>query len=301
MNKETNELDYNINSISINTLNNTYVELQNITWLKNNLNTKSDYYMIENEEFLIDKNTQYGSFSITDTTVFIERINKQRTGNKELLLCNRLPYGINTNLMQRNGLRFKESSNPTQVKTLANSYDNSILMLSETLGGGKLSIESLQTPLLNMEYSMHKSDKLEGMYINFDEVGQLNIMEIPEVNNSPGIVYSKDDKILRVKNMSEDIEYIYISHINNEKFGCFAEDLIETTDEKLFVHMDYDNPNSIGYKTFAILSENNLYCFRINGLYHESLRLNIFEQLGIDMSEIEIKKIQRVIDNNEEH
>ena len=169
-------------------------------------------------------------------------------------------------------------------------------MLSETLAGGSLNIKSLKTHLVNTESLIRGANKTEGIIINLDELGSIQLSKFNKYMDNESISYSVKDDILKIRNSVDNTDYISISCVNNEFFGCNAEDLIATTNEKVFVHMNYDNAKSIGYKTLALISDTNLYCFRFFGESAEELRLNLFEQLGIDLEQIEIKKVQRVID-----
>ena len=57
------------------------------------------------------------------------------------------------------------------------------------------------------------------------------------------------------------------------------------------LYKNFDNKDSLGYKTFAIKTEHNLYCIKLSSLAHESLQKELFSQLGMDIDKIEIKNI----------
>lgn len=291
---EENTLDYSIERLSCK-INNTFINVNNIGWLKSNLDTNTNTYIIDNKEISISKGVHLKTFDIQQNYSYVEYSNTDGTGNKELIISEKIPDTIDIKLFQRSGIRFKEKSNPTQIKSIANSHADMFLMLVETIGGGELNIKSLKDELLNIEGYMAKSDNSSGIRIDFKDLGSISLNNIDEVKTSPQLVYDSVNDILQIRNKDEDITYISISKINNEKFGCNAEDLIATNIDNMFITLDFDKENSLGYKTFALIGKDNLYCFRLNKLSHISLMNNILNQLGIENKSIEIKVIQRVI------
>lgn len=297
MNKETFGIDLNIDKLSINTIKDNYLTLNDLTWTSLDADITSNTYSIGAKEYNVSSELALKTLDINKDMVYMQYTNKEDTASKELILAKNIPAEVNTRTMNINGLRFKEKSNAIQVQALANSFEDSFIMLSETLAGGKLSIKSLKEELLNTESYMTKSRINRGITVKIDELGDVNLNKFSELGNEAELVYDAQYNILRLRNASEDTDYIYICGINNDVIGCRAEDLVATTNEKLYIHLDFDNPDSNGYKVFALKSENNLYCFKLNEIAHESLIDCLFEQLGIDVDKIEIKKIQRVVNN----
>lgn len=295
MNKENNNLEYSVNEVAIKSKDRPLISLSNLSWLEKNIDTLTKSYEIEDKKYKIYKKTELNQLKINKDIVYIQYTNKNDTASKELIIAKEEPNILDTRDMRKINRRFKEKSNPIQVKTKANSYRDSFIMLTETLAGGKLEINSLKNEIVNIESLLGESDEYNGITLKFNELGEINLSKIDEIKESPEITYNKDTDILAVRNSSENIDYFYISRINNDNFGCYAENLIATTNENVFVHEDYDNTESIGYKTFAIKTDNNLYCFRLTEIAHESLQINIYKQLGIKTNKIEIKKVQTVI------
>ena len=297
MNKKDNSLDYNIVELAIQNKKENYFGLNNTDWLKSSIDTSTKEYKIGENTYKVSNKTYLKQLKINRDFIYLEYANKEDTASKELILAKEESNTLNTNDMKRINRRFKEKSNPIQVKTKANSYENMFIMLTETLAGGKLDITSLKNKIVNIESCLRESEKYDGIVLKFKELGEIKLSNIDEIKESPEVAYNKQTDIMAVRNSSENIDYFYISKINNENFGCYAENLIATTNENIFVHEDYDNPESIGYKTFALKTDNCLYCIRLAEIAHESLQLNIYKQLGIKTTKIELKKVQPVIHN----
>lgn len=299
MNNETNMLEYKISEISIRNSDNKYLVLNGYNWINLDVNTLSDNYTIGDKNYNISKKVDTSSFEITDSSVYIQNSNVENTASKELLFFIKNEDVLNDKSLQKIGSRFWEKSNPIQVKTLAKSYCNSYIMLVETLAGGTLNTKSLQNRIINIEASpMYYSDNTEGIVINLEEMGEIKLSLLDEIKDSPRVLYTKSDGVLRIGNELQNIDYIYISSINNDTLQCYAEDLIATTNDNVFIHKCFDNPDSIGYKTFAIKTDTNLYVIKLNEISHESLLNSIFKQLNIDMEQVQVKKIQSVIPSN---
>lgn len=299
MNKKDNSLIYNVVEVAVENNNNKFTGLTNLSWLNKDIDTSTKSYEIEGKKHKISKKSELSQLKINKNIVYLEYANRQDTANKELILAKEEPTVIDTKDMSRINRRFKEKSNPIQVKTKANSYNNMFIMLTETLAGGNLDIKSLKNEIVNIEGWLGESEKYNGIVLKFDEAGEINLSLIDELKEAPEIIYNRENDIMAVRNEAENIDYFYISKINNDKFGCYAENLIATTNENIFVHEDYDKEDSIGYKTFALKTDNNLYCIRLAEIAHKSLQLNIYKQLGIKSDKIEIKKIQSVIHNKD--
>ena len=293
MNNE-NELEYSITKLSCKT-GNSFININTFSWLYEDLDTDTDKYKIGDKNINISKDLNIKAFDIQTNYSYLEYSNEENTGNKELIICEKTPESIDTKIFQRNGVRFKEKSNPTQIKSVANSHENMFIMLVETIGGGKLNISSLKDKILDMEGYMTKSNDSSGINININGLGNLKLDNIDEVKSSPQVTYNRDTDIIQIRNKAEDITYLSISKINNANFGCNAEDLIATNIDNLFITLDFDKEDSAGYKTFALIGGDNLYCFRLNKLSHISLMDNLLKQLGIENKPLEVKVIQRVI------
>lgn len=296
MDNKTNKLVYNVDKVAINSNNNEYLNLSNLAWLRLDIDTNSEQYEIDGKTYALSKKTFLKTFDIKQDSVYLQYSNNESTALKELIISKEVP-SIDTKSLQTQG-RFKESANPIKIRTTANSFNDSFIMVVEALAGGSLSIESLKPQIRIIESQMSKSVDTEGIKVNLEELGTLNLDSFDELKTSPELIYNEDDGVLRLRNSSENIDYIYISSIDNETIGCMSNDLLATTNDKLFVHIDYDDIDSIGYKTFALKTDTNLYVFKLNKLAHDSLQKELFNQLGIDVDKVEIKTIQTVIIND---
>lgn len=298
MNNETNQLTYDLKDASIETKTN-FINLENCGWLKSDINTEFNEYTVDNNKFTISKDTSLSSLDVKKDCVYAQYNNKENTASKELVLATDIPNDIDLVGVEKQSSRFYEKSNPIQVKSYMNSYNNSFLMTVETLAGGELITKSLKKTLEDIESTATFSDKENTNYsihLNFDEIGSLDLSQIDEVKESPEVIYTRDDGVLRVRNSKQDIDYIYITYVDNEKINCKATDLVATTNENLFIHKNFDVEDSVGFKTFALKSDSNLFIIKLNSINYESIQTDIFEQLGIDADTIAIKTIQKVVD-----
>lgn len=298
MNKDTKTLEYSVDSLSIKTADG-YLNTVQPSWLSANLDTNNETYTIDSTEFKVPVETQLYKMDIQNNYVYMQYSNSEKTGNKEFIWSDAVPKTIDTSLIQQEGSRFFEKSNILQCKSYCNSFSNSFLMLSETLGGGRLNKESLKSELTEIEGSITQSSisfepKLE---IKLDELGTLDLCKIKLLGDNPQVVYDSDTDVLRIRNAGEDADYIYITDINNEALGTNMDSFIATNYDGLFIHYDFDTETSINFKTFAVLTDNNIYCFRLNRVFYKDLQEDLFNQLGIKLTDIEIKKIQRVVEN----
>ena len=300
MNKDTKQIDCLVDTITVNN-GAIGISMKEPEWISTNIDTNSDSYLINNNKYIISNKTHVGVIDLAYDMVYIQYVNDENTASKEIIFCNSKPNNIDLNGIQKKGNRYFEKINILNAKAYINSYNNSFIMLTESLSGGNLTLRSLENTLNDIENSIECSViENQNMTINIDELGTLNVCNIPEVSNNPEILYNSDNGVIRVRNKSENIDYIYIFGINNEAMGIYIEDLVETTTDRLFVHKEFDNPESIGYKTFAIKTDNNLYCFKLNEVNYKTLQEEIFTELKMNVDKIELKKIQIVVPYNNE-
>lgn len=292
-----NKLLYSFDNISIKTSDG-YINTDLNGWISQDINTSSNEYYIDNQLYSLDKQTKLGAFIVRDDYAYIKYINKARTASKELILSSSKPSDIDVKTLKKSGERFFEKSGILQIRSYTNSFDNSFLMMIETLAGGELNISSLKYYLLNMEGDMYKSystSENSEISININGVGTINLNNITKLGNKHQIVYDNTSDVLRVINAESNVEYIYIFAIDNEIMDCYIEDLLETTTENVFIHKDFDNIDSIGYNTFAIKADNKIYCMKLNDMNNKELQNNILRQLGIESKPLKIKRVQTVI------
>lgn len=298
MNKDTKQIDCLVDTVTV-SKGTVGISMNEPKWISTNIDTNSDSYLINSNEYTISNETHIGIIDLSYDRAYIQYVNDEKTASKELILCNSKPNNIDLNGIQKKGNRYFEKINILNAKAYINSYNDSFIMLTESLSGGNLTLRSLENTLNDIENNIECSVvENQNMTINIDELGTLNICNISEVSNNPEILYNSDNGVVRVRNKSENIDYIYIFGINNETMGIYIEDLVETTTDKLFVHKEFDNPESVGYKTFAIKTDNNLYCFKLNEINYKTLQEELFTELKINIDKIELKKIQIVVPYN---
>lgn len=295
MNSE-NKLEYNLESIVLNT-DKHKIKLGNFSWVRGNIDSDNNSYLINGTEHSISNETSLDAFNIKDKYVYITYSNKENTANKELLVAATKPTDLNIEGLNKKHVRFKEKSNPIQVTTTANSYNDIFIMMNESLAGGELNVDSFKQNIIQFESRMLSAKEYEGIKLSLAGIGYIDLSKLESVSESPELSYNRVDDVLQIRNSADNITYMYISSINNEYIGCNAEDLIATDKDNLYIHYNFDKPDKVGYKTFAIMADNNLYCIKLNELASEAMQNNLFKQLGINDNSIEIKKIQRVVDN----
>lgn len=294
MNNDT-SIEYTVKKISLNS-NDCALTVNNLAWITEDIETDINKYVVNEKEFNISNKMMLNSMKINNSMAYIEYNNAESTASKEIIFSVNKPKEIDTSKIQKINGRFFESSNPIQIKSYLNSYEKSFLMTVETLAGGKLTDKSLSNKLNSIESTMVKSNKIDKTTVlYFDELNKLDIGLIPELGESHELEYTRQDDVLRVHNNINDVDYIYISSINNDIIGCKPEDLIETTTKGLYIHKDFDRSGYNGYKTFGLKTDNNLYIMKFNSDYYDAIYLNVLKQLGYGVDSIEINKIQNVV------
>jgi hypothetical protein len=290
-NEDNSETESNNNS----EVENIYTELNNINWVGTDIDCDSESYSIDGVETSISKETSLNTIVLNSTYFYIEFINNENNAIKEILFSAAKPDDVDTSDIQKQSIRYFESSNPVVDKAYTNSYNNSFLMLTERIGGGELTVTTLKNEIDYLESNMKVAGVNNGITLEFNELGNVNLSNFNELGNKAQVIYSAADDVLRISNREDNIDYMYIFSIDNEKIGCNATDLVETDTENVYITKTFDDSESSNYRTLAIATENSLYCIKFNEDYYESLKNELFEQLGIDSSDLKIKTIQSVI------
>lgn len=288
MDKESKLLNYELKSASVLGENNMYTEINNFDWIKSDIDTDYDSYNIDNKEFKLGKEVALSSLVINDTYTYIEYTNENKSANKEILLCASKPVDVDTTDIQKKTLRFFEKSNPIMIKSYINSFNNSFLMVNESLGGGELNINTLESTVYDIEDQMKTANRQNGFIVNLDELGTLDITKFEK---SPRVDYNSSDGVLRVTD-KDSSNAIYVFSIYNDAMGINPEDLLETNIDNVYIHKQFDDNESAGYNTFAILTNNNMYCFKTNS---KELAFQVLNELGFESESLVIDKIQSVI------
>lgn len=295
MDNESNKLVYDVKSATVKNTDSEgtdrYTEINSTRWLLSNVDTEYSEYNIEDKSVEISKELSINSFILSDTYFYINSINENKNATKEILLSKAKPMDLDLENIPKKSLRFFEKHSSVQINSYTNSFNDSFLMLNERLGGGELSISTLKYRMDNIESKMQTSDSYRGIILNFEELGELNVSNIDGLEDTR-VVYNSNDGVLRVTSDSDIDSYIYIFSINSDRIVCKAEDLLETKDSRLYINKSYDSKDSLGYRTFAIITDTNLYCFKIE---NESITEQVLNNFGIDKSSLAIDKIQSVI------
>jgi hypothetical protein len=297
MNNSTYKLNYDVDGISIGNDSGSYLNLLDISWIEDEVSTKSDTYKIEDEVYKISKILNLTSFDITKEMVYLQYKNKEETAEKELIVANKKPSNIDTSNLSSLNARFSESANQLQVITTANTYDNSFIMLAETVSGSSLIDKSLKDEIVNMESNMSTSAATNGIIINLDNVGEVSLKKI---NEDIEVAYNNSDDILQIIDNTSNEPLMYITNTENETLGYKAEQFIATNDDMVYLNINYNDASANGYKTILLKGENSLYLVKFLGVNAENTETEVFNQLGINKDTLTIKKIQRVLYTEEE-
>lgn len=290
--EDTKQIDCNLVKVSIQNDNGLYTEMNDFSFVDSNIDTVYDKYSIDGTEYIIDKQPKLHSLLLNNKYMYVEYTNTNKNANKEIIFCSDKPLNIDLTGLNKKTLRFFEKSNPIMVKGYVNSFNNSFLMVNEALGGGELSIDTLENEILNIESTMKTSQNNKGIILNIGNLASLNLSELSILGDSPQIVYKETDKVLRVSHKEINSDYLYIYSIYENIMGLNPEDLLQTNIENVFIHKQFDSEESAGFCTFAILDGDNIYCFKT---VNRDLALEVLEQLGLDSSQFTIDKIQSVI------
>lgn len=292
---DNNELEVNVEKASICNAEGKYTELNDFSFLSDDIECIDNSYTVDGKNINIGNKTKLKSLLVSNTMFYGQYTNEENTGAKEILLCYDVPKEIDLSNIDRKSLRFFESSNPISIKSYINSFNDSVLMMTEYIGGSQLAVQSNKEYIDKAEQKMKCADKTDGIILNINDFGTINISNITELGNKATIEYSSEDKVLRVKNSDTDDDVIYLFNVNNEKVGCSASDFLKTNVENLFIHKGYDKEDSVGYKTLAFVVNNSIYCIKFNGEKSEEVKKEVFEQLGISNEQLLIDTIQEVI------
>lgn len=290
------QLICDVSNASILSSNELYTEINNFDWVQSDIDTTYDKYDIDGKECKLNNKTRLNSLILNNTYAYIEYANENNNANKEIIFGSAKPLDIDLVGFNKETLRFFEKSNPIMVKGYVNSFNNSFLMLNETLGGGELSIKTVENEIINIESTMKTSQNNSGFILKVGDIAELNLSKLTYTADSPQVIYKYSDGVIRVSNKETNSDCLYMYSIHNNVMGLNPEDLLKTELENMFIHKQFDSEESNGFCTFAIISNNDIYCFKaINrDIVHE-----VLEQFGMDSSKLTIGKIQSVIKTQE--
>lgn len=330
MDNSNNKLDYSVDKVNIHNTNGQYTEVNDFKWLKSDIDTDYDKYSIDNKDYTIDKKTSLKTLVINDEYVYIEYANNQGNANKEMLLSCAKPIDVDTSGLQSKTLRFYEKSNPIAIKSYTNSFNDSFLMMNESLGGGELNIRTLKDTIDSVESNIKVADNKDDIILKFEGLQDLNLNQLKSIGDNIKIEYNSTEGVMKItgtatteqtaetkavesetetekvseqateksektpSKIDKDIENeILISDINNEAIGSKAENFLETNLDNVFISKKFDDESSSEYNTFAVLSGKNLYTFKTST---REMVYEILKGLGITPKQIVIDKVQSVIE-----
>lgn len=292
MYNDTNLLSVSIPEVSIKTNDNNYIGINYIDWISTDIDTNSEKYIIADTEYNISKNTILNNLILTDSLIYQEYKNSEETANKEFYLSTNKPTDIDTTGFKSVTNRFYEKSSLLSIKAFTNSYHNTFLFVQENLGGGELTIQTLEAKISNWESKMYESNQYDGIIINLEEFKELHLKKL---SNTAGVKYNATGNIISVYDAESNIDYFYISSIDNESFGCYREELLGTADENIYLTYEFDNESDIDYLTFGIKTDNNLYVIKINPEFKDLVTEWFKSETGKDIMNTDVSKVQRVI------
>lgn len=329
MDNSNNKLTYSVDKVNIHNTNGQYTEVNDFKWLKSDIDTDYDKYSIDNKDYTIDKKTSLKTLVINDEYVYIEYANNQGNANKETLLSCAKPIDVDTSGLQSKTLRFYEKSNPISIKSYTNSFNDSFLMMNESLGGGELNIRTLKDTIDSVESNIKVADNKDDIILKFEGLQDLNLNKLKSIGDNIKIEYNSTEGVMKItgtatteqtaetkaveseteatekseqtteksektpSKIDKDTENeILISDINNEVIGSKAENFLETNLDNVFISKKFDDESSSEYNTFAVLSGKNLYTFKTST---REMVYEILKGLGITPKQIVIDKVQSVI------
>ena len=286
MNEETHKLDYSFGTLAVKSKDN-YIGLDYSSWIKNSIDTDSKSYLIGSKEYTISTKTKLDKFCLSNNYNHIIFSNEEQTASKELVFSKDISnLSVLDVPMITN--RIFEKSNPISVKTYLYSYDNSVLYMGETLGGGELNIKNLRNEVLDMEGTAKLSKESDGITIQLYKVGVIKIENI----GANKVEYNKSNDVVIVKNEDTDEHLLMIFDLENEAIGCKVDDFVETTQDGLFIHKQFNEEGQYN-RVFAVLKDGKLYALKANS---ESVFNTVCTGLGFDVTNLSIKVIQPVVD-----
>lgn len=269
-------------------------------WQSDKLNIKEGKFKVDNTEYEITDDLSLLTLDCYNNFLYATYTNNNSTAMREVLISKEMPSDLVSDEFDKVAKNTWELSKNKSIKTYKYSYDSSRLYISDEIAGGKLGSKSLVKRINklenNLKYSEIDLDAKEKVIINFEELGSIDLNSIKDFNNSAGIYLSNTDGVLRLYNYKTDKTLIYVTSINNSTFMCNDTDLVETNYDNLLITNDFDNKNSVGYRTFVLKTENNMYVFRLDTDAKDSVLKNFLNKFDIDSDKIEVKVVQSVID-----
>lgn len=271
------------------------------------LNVTDNKFKLDDTEYEVDTKMELNNLDCYNDYMLAVYRNQSNTAQRIIIYSsqNYSQLGLDLNDMQSVEGDVFEKNNQLSVSAYKQSYDNSTLYYAEEIAGGTLGTKTLQSRVKkiedNMKYSELNEGDTENVTINFDELGTLELNKLSALKSAPGVYFDTSTQdVLRIYNYKEDIPYIFVTYVNHPSFMCNESDLIETNQQGLYVVDGFSDSESVGYRTFAIATKNNLYAFRIDAKATDDLVEEVLNQFGYTTEGLTIKKVQSVVDVNAE-
>lgn len=298
-------LDYDVKNATIKIGDNKYIEIDEESLdkiLNIDLNITNNKFFDNGIEVTIPKEVEVSSFDNYNNMLYAVCYNENKTGLRELLISDTIVADLNLDGMESIDGETYEKNDNKSVAAFKRTYESATIYYGDQLLDGEIGTKTLANRVNTLEdslkYSVREEGQGEEVIVHLDELADLKLSELSFFKDAPGIYYSEADGVLRLYNYKDDMTYLFITYVNNQAFYCKATDLLETNYYNLFVTKGFDDPESTGYRTFVITTNNNMYAFRINEDADESVLDEILEKFGYNRETISIKTVQEVVPAN---
>lgn len=252
MDNSNNKLTYSVDKVNIHNTNGQYTEVNDFKWLQSDIDTDYDKYSIDNKDYTIDKKTGLKTLVINDEYVYIEYANNQGNANKEMLLSCAKPIDVDTSGLQSKTLRFYEKSNPIAIKSYTNSFNDSFLMMNESLGGGELNIRTLKDTIDSVESNIKVADNKDDIILKFEGLQDLNLNKLKSIGDNIKIEYNSTEGVMKITGTATTEQTAETKAVENKKDteGTSEQATEKTTEakkdsEKSSSKIDKDTENEI--------------------------------------------------------
>ena len=281
MDSDTNTLKCDVDNVCVNSINGNMVcidKIKEVQWIKRDLDLKSDRYTINNKVRTIAKELELNAFKFNDRLAYIQYANSDMTGNKEIMLTSSKVDKVG---MTKVNARIDELKNQIQNKLMARSYDQTQLVLSEAITGGKLNSSDLMPELVNIEDNMYFGDSSKyKLNIQLEDLGEINVNELSGYIGSIEITYLKGDGVLRIADAERNKPCVYISSINTGVFD-YTPSEFRPTEIDNFYESNRNDDDSREFSTFAFIGGKNFYVIKVVRTMDDVIINNILVQLGL--------------------
>ena len=207
-------------------------------------------------------------------------------------LCKLYDQGYVYVLAYENKEKAEEAGFNKEVNALeyANNIANTVLYSKKVKEVGKANATS------NLEIALDGIDN------------KLYPSKLPFMHGMAGVVYSNDDKVLRIYDNEQYIPVLYITHVNNSYINSISEKLVPYENYKnVFIDIGFRNDADWGYGGFAVQTKSCLYYFKLANEVSdkETAMQDVISWLGVkdtdDKIETVLNPIMTMDDMLDEH